>query len=95
MLIEDTEVKEVLGISKEQEQRIVDFLQGAVYCWCKNRKDEWFAARDLLGGENYFWQGTPLFALYEKTKDVKQAGIDAGWLLKKVNPWGIESTFFH
>lgn len=84
MLIENTEIREVNGISEEQKKRILDFLQGAVYCWCKNRKDEWFAARDLLGGENYFWQGTPLLALYEKTKDVKQAGKDAGWLLKKV-----------
>ena len=41
------------------------FLQGAVYCWCKNRKDDWFAARDLLGGNNYYWQGTPLIPLYD------------------------------
>lgn len=84
MLTEDTVVREVNGISEEQKKRILDFLQGAVYCWCKNRKGEWFAIRDLLGGENFFWQGTPLFALYEKNMDVKQAGKDAGWLLKKV-----------
>ena len=41
------------------------FLQGAVYCWCKNRKDEWFAARDLLGGDNYYWQSSPLMPLYD------------------------------
>ena len=71
MLIEKTEIREVNGISKEQKKRILDFLQGTVYCWCKNRKDEWFTARDLLGGENYFWQGTPLFVLYEKTMETK------------------------
>lgn len=84
MLIKESEIRDVNGISEEQEQRIIDFLQGAVYCWCKNRKDEWFAARDLLGGENFHWQGTPMFALYEKSNDIEQAGKDAGWLLKKV-----------
>ena len=69
------------------------FLQGVVYCWCKNRKDEWFAARDLLGGENYYWQGTPLMQLYtyylngnEENHDyaVEEAGKAAGRLLKEV-----------
>ena len=73
------------------------FLQGAVYCWCKNRPGEWFAFRDLL---NFYWQGTPLYALWLKQEkrygitddstpeQVKQAltaaAIDAGWLLKEV-----------
>ncbi len=81
---EEAIIKAVNGLLKEQEQSIRDFLQGAVYCWCKNRKEEWFAARDLLGGENYHWQGTPMFALYEKSHDEEQAGKDAGWLLKSV-----------
>ena len=84
MLKQQSEIREVHGISEEQKQRISDFLQGAVYCWCKNRKDEWFAARDLLGGDNYYWQNTPMFALYEKSENIEQAGKDAGWLLKKV-----------
>jgi hypothetical protein len=84
MLIEKSENRDVHGITIEQRQRILDFLQGAVYCWCKNRKDEWFAARDLLGGDNFYWDGTPLIVLYEKSKDVEQAGKDAGWLLKKM-----------
>ncbi|GAB1473161.1 hypothetical protein MASR2M69_06020 [Bacteroidota bacterium] len=50
MLTVDSEIRDVYGITNEQRQRILDFLQGAVYSWCKNRKDEWFAARDLLGG---------------------------------------------
>ena len=84
MLVEESEIREVHGITDEQRQRILDYLQGAVYCWCKNRKDKWFAARDLLGGDNFYWEGTPMFALYEKSKDVEQAGKDAGWLLKKM-----------
>ena len=76
---------------KPKKQRICDFLQGAVYSWCKNRKDEWFAARDLLAGDKiFYWEGTPLLALYNKhvklkTSDpVGAAAIDAGWLLKQV-----------
>jgi hypothetical protein len=84
MLIPKSEIREVHGITDEQRQRIMDFLQGAVYSWCKNRKDEWFAARDLLGGDNFYWEYTPMYALYEKSGDVEQAGKDAGWLLKKV-----------
>ncbi|MDR0734011.1 MAG: hypothetical protein LBF08_08165 [Dysgonamonadaceae bacterium] len=84
MLVQESEIREVYGITEEQKQRIMDFLRGAVYCWCKNRKDEWFAARDLLGGDNFYWQGTPMLALYEKSEDVEQAGKDAGWLLKRV-----------
>ena len=68
MLIGETEIRDVHGIPEEQKQRIIDFLQGAVYCWCKNRKDEWFTTRDLLGGDNYFWQGTPLFFCIKKQR---------------------------
>ncbi len=84
MLADDSEIIYVNGITDEQKQINIDFLQGDVYSWCKNRKDEWFAARDLLGGDNYYWQGTPMIALYEKSEDVEQAGKDAGWLLKRV-----------
>ncbi|WP_149554610.1 hypothetical protein [Treponema pectinovorum] len=83
-------VRNVFGISEMQEAKIYTFLQGAVYCWCKNFNDEEFALRDLMGGENFDWEGTPLYALWEKHNElgaanpVKSAGIDAGWILKKV-----------
>lgn len=88
-LTKDSKLRTVSGITKAQAIRISDFLQGAVYCWCKNRKDEWFSLRELMGGDNYYWQGTPLIPLYEKHKDhaqdpVAEAGKDAGWLLKAV-----------
>lgn len=87
-----SEVRGVTGISQDKKQRIIDFLQGAVYSWCKNRKDEWFSMRDLMGGDNYYWEGTPLLVLYSKHENkgkqwelaVKDAGKDSGWLLKKV-----------
>lgn len=44
-----------------------DYLLGAVHVWCRDRyrHGEWFAVRDLLGGPNYYWQGTPLMRLYD------------------------------
>ena len=59
-------IHEVSGISSDEKIRIIAFLQGAVYCWCKNRPDEWFSLRDLMGGDNYHWDGTPLMTLYTK-----------------------------
>lgn len=45
-----------------------------------------------MGGENYYWEGTPLFVLYSKHESkgkdwetaVKDAGKDSGWILKKL-----------
>lgn len=80
----------VHGISEQQQRDIMHFLQGSVYCWCKNRKGEPFAARDLLGGDNYYWQDTPMMALYEYYLNgnnnnhdyaVEEAGKAAGRLL--------------
>lgn len=88
-LNEKSVLRDVTGISKEQKSDIKNFLQGAVYCWCKNQsKNEWFSLRSLMGGDNFHWQGTPLIKLYEKHKcredSVVAAGKDAGWLLKAV-----------
>lgn len=91
-IIPFSEIREVTGISAAEKQRIYDFLQGGVYCWCKNRKDEWFTVRNLLGGENFDWNGTPLQVLFDKHKKkgktdddaVSEAAKDAGWIAKKV-----------
>jgi hypothetical protein len=91
-LIESSEVRDVYGITDDQKLLIKAYLQGSVYSWVKNRKGEWFAARDLVGGENFEWQGTPLIVLYEKHvnkgKESDDAIVDAakdlGWLLKAV-----------
>jgi hypothetical protein len=87
-----SEIRDVTGITDAQRQRIYDFLQGAVYCWCKNKPEEWFTVRDLQGGENFDWNGTPLITLYDKhikkgkTHDdaVKEAGKDAGRVMKRI-----------
>ncbi len=88
---EYSEVRNVRGI-EGKENDILNFLQSAVYCWCKNKPKKWFAMRDLMGGDNYYWNNTPLIALYTKHIDlgkddadaVESAGKDSGWLLKKV-----------
>ena len=83
-----SEIRDVRGITPDQKAHIYDFLQGAVYCWCMNRRDEWFSMRNLMGGENTDWGGTPLIVLYQKylpaSDAVERAGKDSGWLLKRV-----------
>jgi hypothetical protein len=71
---------------------VYDFLQGAVYCWCKNRKGDWFSMRELMGGDNSDWTGTPLIDLYQKQmgrglpepQAIEMAGKESGWMLKHV-----------
>ena len=97
MFIEKTSsneyVQQVHGLSPLETALAKSFLQGCVYGWCKNNGTEPFRAQFFLGGDNYFWQCTPMFAVYEKRmayydddweKASKRAGIDAGWLLKDV-----------
>ncbi|MBA7513011.1 hypothetical protein ES705_05020 [subsurface metagenome] len=92
MLVNDHEIRAVVGISEIEKQRIMDYLQGSVYCWCNHRESDWFAARDLVGGNNHDWSNTPLIVLYEKQMDlgksesesVEQAGKELGWILKRV-----------
>lgn len=92
MLTEPSELREVYGITDEERAHIKCFMQGAVYCWVKNRMGEPFAVRDLMGGENFEWEGTPLQVLYLKHlnggKDndaaIEAAAKDLGWLTKAV-----------
>lgn len=62
----ESELREVYGIDDFQKALIKAYMQGAIYSWVKNKKGELFAIRDLVGGENYEWAGTPLYALWEK-----------------------------
>lgn len=93
MIIGDTTYRNVNGFDEIELQRMRDYLLGAVQVWCRDRYGEWFAARDLLGGANYYWQGTPLMRLYEYYMEqsdddseylIRQAGRAAGHLLKRV-----------
>ncbi len=93
MIIGEDTYMHVHGFDDREIQRMRDYLLGAVQVWCRDRHGEWFAARDLLGGANYFWQGTPLMRLYDyymvqsdgdDEYSVRQAGRAAGHLLKRV-----------
>lgn len=87
-----SELREVSGISEDERALIRAFMQGAVYCWVKNCDNKPFAVRDLVGGMNFDWRGTPLRVLYEKHRNrgkdnasaIEAAGIDLGWLVKAV-----------
>jgi len=87
-----TKVRNVSGLTPDEEQRILDFLYGMVYAQCANAPNEWFSARTFLGGTNFEWRDIPLIVLFNKykkkgnsdSKAVDLAGIDAGNLLKKV-----------
>lgn len=93
MLIGDSEYRKVWGFEEPELQRMRDYMLGSVQSWCRDRHGEWFAAHDLFGGANYYWQGTPLIRLYDyyfEQSDgddkyaVQQAGCAAGHLLKRV-----------
>jgi len=94
MLIGETKSRDIEGLSPDAHRRIMDFLRGAVYAWCITRKRDWFSLKDLFGGINYRWQGTPLAILNEirastpstmsTTGGADTAGRDAGILLKRV-----------
>ncbi|VTR98169.1 Uncharacterized protein OS=Bergeyella zoohelcum ATCC 43767 GN=HMPREF9699_01578 PE=4 SV=1 [Gemmata massiliana] len=91
-LTECSELRDVHGISEDQKALIKAFIQGAVYCWVKNREGEPFAVRDLVGGVNANWSRTPLHALHTKhiklDKDEESANEaaakDLGWLVKTI-----------
>lgn len=89
---DNTIVKNVNGVAPTDMQRIRDFLQDSVNSWCNVKGKAWFAARDLVGGGNADWRGTPLYELYDRYirsgKDTDyaydQAGKDLGHILKSV-----------
>lgn len=96
MITEEVKLRNTTAVIDETAMNLIKaYIKGAVYCWCKNCKDEtgeplWFAARDLFGGENYYWQGTPLKCIYDwheqdgANDPVTMAGRDVGHILKRI-----------
>ena len=89
----DKAIREVHGLSPLETALAKAYLQGCVYGWCKSKGTEPFRAQFFLGGDNYFWQSTPMFAVYSKRMAYydgdwesasHQAALDAGHLLKAV-----------
>lgn len=84
-------VRDVTFLTPVEKKEIVAFLRGAVYCWYNVRRDEPFPLQSLMGGDNFYWQGTPLYEYIYKKKEkicganaVEEAAKSAGWLLKWV-----------
>ena len=78
-----------VSILAEDKEKIKIFLQGMVYCWCKNVRDEnnsnkWFYARDLVGGDSFSWDDTPLKVINEKYVTRDTASQALGKLLYEV-----------
>lgn len=96
MFVEKLRLRSITAKIADTELNMMrTYLQGAVYSWCKNNKDingnpRWFAARDLVGGENFYWESTPLYQLYQwhmangADNPINMAGRDIGHLLKSV-----------
>lgn len=84
---------QVRCIDTHSKELIKAYLQGCVYCWCNTKGTEWFSAKDFLGGDNFYWEDTPMYSLYAYFLDGKQENQDyafgeackaAGKLLKIV-----------
>ncbi len=61
---DDQPARAIAPIPEENQAKARAYIQGAVYCWCKNQSGEMFAVRDLFGGVNTDWGGTPLQVIY-------------------------------
>ena len=71
------------------------YIKGCVYSFCNSNKlnggSDWFAAHNLFGEENYYWQ-PPIKAIWTYHKSIAKsdksacsaAGHDIGWLLKQI-----------
>lgn len=80
----------VAQISDSDKREIEAFIQGAVYSFNKECEERWFGVKDLFGGINTLWIGTPLQKLYDwheknrKEDAHEMAGKDLGYLLLSV-----------
>lgn len=82
--MQNVKIRRVKYLTQVNADKIKIYLQGAVYSWCNDNKGREFALRDLVGGLNLYWSGTPLDVLYHNRLNINLAGRDAGWLLMEV-----------
>ena len=86
----ESELRDPANLGNTNRELIRAFMQGAIYCWVKNRPNELFAVRDLVGGLNTNWNQTPLQVLYDRhiqagrteEEAFDAAAIDIGWIVK-------------
>ena len=68
---------------------IRNYLLGAINCFVRQKKSDWFRAKDIIIND---WNGTPLQIVYDffesnglsEVESKKQAGMCLGQILKKV-----------
>ncbi|GHU88469.1 hypothetical protein FACS189476_05610 [Spirochaetia bacterium] len=76
-MINSNSVLIVNYLSSVEEQAILNYFQGAVYCWCNINKYIWFRDSSFVGGINVDWTGTPLFILFDHYKSLGESNQDA------------------
>lgn len=82
----------VRNLPSAEEKQIHQYLSVLVDACCQNSAGSWFGLRDLMGGANKDWSGTPLQVLYERHVTpgadpryaYSRAAVDGGRLLKQV-----------
>ena len=68
---ESTEFHPTTKLSDDEMTAIKNFLHGAVFCWCRNCKEDngdqkWFSLHDLIGeATSANWKDTPLIKLFD------------------------------
>lgn len=87
-------LRNVHGLTQEENDAAIGFIRSLVEDWLNNHQpNDSFRAVDLMGRHVFpTWADTPLDALYryyyrkrpDNTYAVRQAGIAAGYLLKRV-----------
>lgn len=86
MLIQEGVIRKIHAISETKAREIKNYLQGTIRFHDKVAAGKWFSLRDLMGGANFDWNGTPMQELFEayrgRSDAFKVTAKSAGWLLK-------------
>lgn len=84
-------VRPAIRLGEQETADILLYMTDAVHDFTASEPEKAFAVRDLFGGKNSDWGGTPLQTIFDrysedmpKEKAAKRAGIDVGRLLKIV-----------
>lgn len=74
--------KNFAKLDESDVTRALDFVQGAVYCWCASQPGVAFSVHTLFGKDNEYWQNTPLQSIYDAYNKVA-AAYAVGHLLNR------------
>ena len=90
-------------LSEDEKIAIKSFLQGTVFCWCKNCEYDYgdqkqFGLNDLVGESTPAnWKDTPLLRLYDLYKEHSDYGDRSSLYIGKILHELLDSNkrFFH